>query len=42
MSASLLLFDKEHTAREKYIYFICGVASALVAYKHVNFHETND
>ncbi|MGA9452103.1 MAG: hypothetical protein WBW41_12260 [Verrucomicrobiia bacterium] len=32
MSASLSLFDKEHTAREKYIYFICGVASALVAY----------
>jgi hypothetical protein len=32
MSASLSLFDKEHAAREKYIYFICGVASALVAY----------
>ncbi len=32
MSASLSLFDKEHAAREKYIYFVCGVASALVAY----------
>jgi hypothetical protein len=32
MSASLSLFEKEHTAREKYIYFICGVSSALVAY----------
>jgi hypothetical protein len=32
MSASLSLFDKEHAAREKYIYFICGVAGALVAY----------
>lgn len=32
MSASLSLFEKEHAAREKYIYFICGVAGALVAY----------
>ena len=32
MTASLSLFDKEHAAREKYIYFICGVTSALVAY----------
>jgi hypothetical protein len=32
LTASLSLFDKEHAAREKYIYFICGVSSALVAY----------
>ena len=32
MSASLSVFEKEHSAREKYIYFICGLASALVAY----------
>jgi hypothetical protein len=32
MSASLSIFEKEHAARDKYIYFICGVASALVAY----------
>jgi len=32
MSASLSLFEKEHNAREKYIYFICGVAGALIAY----------
>ena len=32
MSASLSLFDKEHASRERYVYFICGVSSALVAY----------
>jgi hypothetical protein len=32
METSHLLFDKEHQSREKYIYFICGVAGALVAY----------
>jgi hypothetical protein len=32
MSASLSVFEKEHAAREKYIYFVCGLAGALVAY----------
>lgn len=32
MSASLSVFEREHESREKYIYFICGVASALLAY----------
>ncbi len=26
------VFDKEQTARDKYIYFVCGLAGALVAY----------
>lgn len=37
MSASLSLFEKEHAAREKYIYFICGVAGALLAYLGKDF-----
>ncbi len=32
MSASLTIFEKEHAAREKYIYFICALAGALFAY----------
>jgi hypothetical protein len=32
MSASLSLFDKEHASRERYIYFLCSVSGALVAY----------
>jgi hypothetical protein len=32
MSASLALFEKEHAAREKYIYFVCGLAGVLFAY----------
>jgi len=32
MTASLAVFEKEHAAQEKYIYFICSVASALLAY----------
>jgi hypothetical protein len=32
MSASLSLYDKEQAAREKYIYFLCGVAGPLFAY----------
>jgi hypothetical protein len=32
MSASLTIFEKEHAAREKYIYFVCGLAGALFAY----------
>jgi hypothetical protein len=32
MSASLTIFEKEHAAREKYIYFICGLAGVLFAY----------
>jgi len=32
MDASLSLFDKEHASKEKYIYFLCSVASVLLAY----------
>jgi hypothetical protein len=32
MSASINLFDKEHAAREKYVYFVVGLAGALFAY----------
>ena len=32
MSTSISVFEKEHAAREKYIYFVCGLAAALVAY----------
>jgi hypothetical protein len=32
MSESLNIFDKEHASREKYIYFVCGLAGALFAY----------
>lgn len=32
MIASLSLFEKEHAAREKYVYFVCGLAGALFAY----------
>ena len=32
MSASLTVFEKEYESREKYIYFICGVAGASFAY----------
>lgn len=39
--ASHLLFDKEHTSREKYIYFICGVAGALVAYIGKDFKPSH-
>jgi hypothetical protein len=37
MSASLIMFEKEYAAREKYGYFICTVASALVAYLGKDF-----
>ena len=32
MDASLSLFELEHTGKEKYGYFICGLAGALIAY----------
>jgi hypothetical protein len=32
MLASLTIFEKEHEAREKYTYFVCGLAGALFAY----------
>lgn len=41
MSASLSLFDKEHTSREKYVYFICGVSSALIAYIGKDYRPNN-
>lgn len=41
MSASLSLFDKEHAAREKYIYFICGVTGALIAYIGKDYRPSN-
>jgi hypothetical protein len=32
MSVSLSIYEKEHAARERYVYFICGVSGALLAY----------
>ena len=37
MKVSEQLFDKEHNSREKYIYFICSVTGALVAYISKDF-----
>jgi hypothetical protein len=41
MSSSLTVFEHEHKAREKYIYFICGVAGALVAYIGKDYKPNN-
>ena len=38
MSASLTVFEKEHAMTEKYIYFLCGLAGALVAYIGKDYH----
>jgi hypothetical protein len=41
MSASLAVFEKEHAMTEKFIYFVCGLAGALVAYIGKDFHAVH-
>ena len=41
MSASITIYEKEHASREKYIYFVCGLAGVLFAYIGKDYFPTH-
>jgi hypothetical protein len=41
MAASMTIYEKEYASRETYVYFICGVASALFAYMGKDYYPVH-